>query len=67
MPVGRKLSDERLHPEGLTEAQERLALILFEAGVVQFKFGRKFGRSGIVRNPDLRPFAVMFPYRKFMI
>lgn len=43
---------ENLHPEGLTEAQERLALTLFDAGVIQFDFEKGWRLRLHKEHPD---------------
>lgn len=52
--------DETLHPEGLTEAQARLALILFHAGVIQFDFEKGWRLKLHEEHPDapLSPFYI---------
>lgn len=47
------LLDNPEHPEGLTETQERLALSLYNAGVVLFDFERGFRMKIHDTNPDL--------------
>lgn len=50
MPIEQK-SERLLHPEGLTEAQERLALSLFDAGVIQFDFEKGWRLT----SPEMPP------------
>jgi len=48
------------HLEGLTETQERLALVLFEAGVIQFDFEKGWRLKLHEKSPDapLSPFYI---------
>lgn len=48
----RETMGERLYPEGLTGAQERLALSLFEAGAVQFDFEKGWRLKLHEEHPD---------------